>query len=98
MLSSVSEGGKNRRLRHAGNSRRIRELQRKLYRKAKQDCESLWKKMIGKPRLSGRKLNVRFEVAGDGEVLWRTYTGTKLETADTAKGIPNVTRHSLTLP
>ena len=60
------------------------------------DCESLWKKMIGKP-YSG-KLNVRFEVAGDGEVLWRTYTGTKLETADTAKGIPNVTRHSLTLP
>jgi len=52
--------------------------------------------MIGKP-YSG-KLNVRFEVAGDGEVLWRTYTGTKLETADTAKGIPNVTRHSLTLP
>jgi hypothetical protein len=52
--------------------------------------------MIGKP-YSG-KLNVRFEVAGDGEVLWRTYTGTKLETADTAKGTPNVTRHSLTLP
>jgi hypothetical protein len=77
---------------------KVRELQRKLYRKAKQDCESLWKKMIGKSRLSGRKLDVRFEVAGDGEVLWRTYTGTKLETADTAKGIPNVTRHSLTLP
>ena len=37
-------------------------------------------------------------MAGDGEVLWRTYTGTKLETADTAKAIPNVTRHSLTLP
>jgi len=36
MLSSVSEGGKNRRLRHAGNSRRIRELQRKLYQRAKQ--------------------------------------------------------------
>jgi hypothetical protein len=35
MLSSVSEGGKNRRLRNAGNSR-IRELQRKLYQKAKQ--------------------------------------------------------------
>jgi len=83
---------------------KVRELQRKLYQKAKQekeyrmdpDCESLWKKMIGKP-YSG-KLNVRFEVAGDGEVLWRTYTGTKLETADTAKGIPKVTRHSLTLP
>jgi hypothetical protein len=25
------------------------------------DCESLWKKMIGKSRLSGRKLNVRFD-------------------------------------
>ena len=25
------------------------------------------------------------------------YTGTKLETADTAKGMPMVTRHSLTL-
>jgi hypothetical protein len=33
-------------------------------------CESLWKKMIGKP-YSG-KPNVRFEVAGDGEVQWRT--------------------------
>ena len=40
---------------------KIRELQRKLYQKAKQekDCESLWKKMIGKP-YSG-KLNVRFD-------------------------------------
>ena len=36
MLSSVSEGGKNRRLRNAENSRRIRELQRKLYQRAKQ--------------------------------------------------------------
>jgi hypothetical protein len=36
-------------------------------------------------------------VAGDGKVLWRAYTGTKPETADTAKVIPNVTRHSLTL-
>jgi len=35
MLSSVSEGGKDRRLRNAGNSR-IRELQRKLYQRAKQ--------------------------------------------------------------
>jgi hypothetical protein len=25
------------------------------------DCESLWKKMIGKSRLGGRKLNVRFD-------------------------------------
>ncbi len=31
------------------------------------DCERLWKKMIGKP-YSG-KPNVRFEVAGNGEVL-----------------------------
>ncbi len=47
---------------------KIQELQRKLYRKAKQDtdncsmdssCESLWKKMIGKP-YSG-KPNVRFD-------------------------------------
>ncbi len=33
-------------------------------------CENPWKKMIGKP-YSG-KLNVRFDEAGDGEVLWRT--------------------------
>jgi len=45
---------------------KIQDLQRKLYRKAKQEkeyrdtnCESLWKKMIGKP-YSG-KLNVRFD-------------------------------------
>ncbi len=39
---------------------KIQELQRKLYRKAKQsNCESLWKKIIGKP-YSG-KLNVRFD-------------------------------------
>ena len=37
---------------------RIRELQRKLYRKAKQDCQSFWKKMIGKP-YSGAKLDRR---------------------------------------
>lgn len=40
-------------------SEKIRELQRKLYQKAKQEGESLWKKMIGKP-YSG-KLNVRFD-------------------------------------
>jgi hypothetical protein len=34
------------------------------------------------------------EVAGDGEALQRTYTGVKLETVDTSKGIPNVTRLS----
>src|SRR4030043_937621 len=39
---------------------KIRELQRKLYQKAKQEnCESHWKKMTGKPY--SRKLNVRFE-------------------------------------
>ncbi|MDP2971177.1 MAG: hypothetical protein Q8P64_18505 [Deltaproteobacteria bacterium] len=41
---------------------KIRELQRKLYQKAKQvdpGCESLWRKMIGKP-YSG-KPNVRFD-------------------------------------
>ena len=51
--------------------------------------------MIGKP--CAGKLHARFEVAGDGKVLWRTYTGTKLETVDTAKGIPTVTRLPLTL-
>jgi hypothetical protein len=43
----------------AGNSGEVRELQRKLCQKAKQVCESPWKKMIGKP-YSG-KLNVRFD-------------------------------------
>ena len=38
---------------------KVRELQRKLYQKAKQDCESRWKKMIGKP--DSGKLNVRFD-------------------------------------
>ena len=38
---------------------KVRELQRKLYQRAKQDCESRRKKMIGKP-YSG-KLNVRFD-------------------------------------
>ena len=38
---------------------KVRELQRKLYQKAKWMRESLWKKMIGKP-YSG-KLNVRFD-------------------------------------
>jgi hypothetical protein len=54
---------------------KIRELQRKLYQKAKQEkgipgsnCESHWEKMIGKPYMG--KPYVRFEVAGDGEVLW----------------------------
>ena len=44
---------------------KVRELQRKLYQKAKQekgydpDCESHWVKMIGKP--DSGKLNVRFD-------------------------------------
>jgi hypothetical protein len=38
-----------------------------------------------------------FDVAGNGKVLWRAYTGTKLETVVTAKETPKVTRHSLTL-
>jgi len=48
---------------------KVRELQRKLYQKAKQaNCESHWEKMIGKPYMG--KPYVRFEVAGNGEVLW----------------------------
>jgi hypothetical protein len=31
-------------------------------------CESLWKKMIGKP--CAGKPHARFEVAGNGKVLW----------------------------
>jgi hypothetical protein len=34
------------------------------------NCESHWKKMIVKPYMG--KPYVRFEVAGNGEVLWRT--------------------------
>jgi hypothetical protein len=34
-------------------------------------------------------------MAGDGEVLCRTQTGTKLGAVNTAKGIPTVTRHPL---
>jgi len=32
------------------------------------NCESHWEKMIGKPYMG--KPYVRFEVAGNGEVLW----------------------------
>ena len=42
-------------------------------RRPSRRCESHWKKMIGKP-YSG-KPNVRFDVAGDGEVLWRNLNG-----------------------
>jgi hypothetical protein len=46
---------------------KIRQLQRKLYRKARQDCESHRKKMIEKFRLSGRKPNLRFD-EGEPEI------------------------------
>jgi len=42
----------------AVNSSNVQGLQRKLYQKAKWMCESLWKKMIGKP-YSGAKLDRR---------------------------------------
>jgi hypothetical protein len=38
---------------------KVRDLQRKLFQKATQGCESPWEKMTGKP-YSG-KLNVRFD-------------------------------------
>ena len=54
------------------NSSNVQGLQRKLCQRAKWMSESLWKKMtclhgafrrrqVGKSRLSGRKLNVRFD-------------------------------------
>ena len=54
----VSEGGKGGRLRDAGNSRRSGNF-RGNYTGRPSNCESFWKKMIGKP-YSG-KLNVRFD-------------------------------------
>ena len=45
----------------AVNSSNVQGLQGKLCQRAKRMSKSLWKKMIGKPRLSGRKLNVRFD-------------------------------------
>jgi len=52
-----------------GNSRRSGNF-REYYtrRPSRRNCESLWEKMIGKPCIE--KPYVRFEVAGDGEVLW----------------------------
>ena len=43
----------------ARNSREVRKPQWKLYKEAKQDCESSWKKMIGKP--CARKSHARFD-------------------------------------
>jgi hypothetical protein len=37
------------------------------YTRGPSNCESFWKKMIGKSRLSGRKLNVRFD-EGEPEI------------------------------
>jgi len=70
MLSSVSEGGKKRRLRDAGNSRKDSGTSEETIPEGQagaelkectmdSDCESFWKKMIGKP-YSG-KPNVRFD-------------------------------------
>ena len=64
MLSSVSEGGKDRRLRCCWKLQIRFENFRGNYtgrpsRSLDLDCESPWKKMIGKPH-SG-KLNVRFD-------------------------------------
>ncbi len=44
-------------------------------------------KMIGKPYAG--ELQVRFDEGGQDFFLWRSQTGTKLETADTAKDLPN---------
>jgi hypothetical protein len=44
-------------------------------------------KMIGKPYAG--ELHVRFDEGGQDFFLWRSQTGTKLETADTAKDLPN---------
>jgi len=76
MLSSVSEGGKNRRLRHAGNSRGFGNF-RGNYTRGLSNCESFWKKMIGKSRLSGRKLNVRFD-EGELEIGGISYYASSL--------------------
>ncbi len=66
----VSEGGKERRLRKRYKLQAVLATSEETMSEsqARGDCECLWKKMIGKP-YSG-KPNVRFDVAGDGEVLW----------------------------
>jgi len=58
--------------------------------------ESYWK---GNQYWEGYQYGLEFiKILAEGaEVRWRTKTGRKLETVDTAKGIPKVTHHSLTL-
>jgi hypothetical protein len=46
------------------------------------------------PKIKSRAIFGPTDVAGDGALLWWTYTGTKLETVDTAKETPNLTGHS----
>jgi len=59
MLSSCFRRRVGREIAKAINSSNVQELQRKLCQRAKRMCESLWKKMIGKP--DSGKLNVRFD-------------------------------------
>jgi hypothetical protein len=47
--------------REGGAEYKSASLQDSDHRSMDPDCESLWKKMIGKSRLGGRKLNVRFD-------------------------------------
>jgi hypothetical protein len=67
----VSEGAKERRLSALADYKLLLDLGTPVETipesQARECCESLWKKMIGKP-YSG-KPNVRFDVAGDGKVL-----------------------------
>jgi len=69
-LHHVSEGEKERRLLKSWklliNSETLAET---ISESQTGVCESLWKKMIGKP--CAGKPHARFEVAGDGKVLWR---------------------------
>ena len=47
------------------------------YTRGPSNCESFWKKMIGKSRLSGRKLNVRFD-EGELEIGGISYYASSL--------------------
>jgi hypothetical protein len=56
----VSEGGKDRRLPlRLETPERFGNFRGNYARRPSRDCESRWKKMIGKSRHGGRKLNVR---------------------------------------